>query len=121
MVGELVLDWILQGFYDHVFAGGVTKQEFGQRVHAQVKNRCKGFVPINGVSLGCEPFFNHKGPVKGNPKGSLGVDVLIRYKTRPVIAFEIKTGKGMSQSGFNKRRKWIGASVIQITVKPTKK
>ena len=116
-----MLDWVLQGFYNHIFDGGITKQEFGQRVHADVKNRCRSFVPLNGVSVDCEPFFNQNGPVRGNPKGSLGVDVLIRHHGRPVIAFEIKTGKGMSESGFNKRRKWIGTSVIQITLKPMKK
>lgn len=121
VVGEMVLDWVLQGFYEHVLDGGVTKQEFGRRVHSDVKNRCSRFIQYNGVSLDCEPFFNEKGQVKGNPKGSLGVDVLIRYQGRPVVAFEIKTGKGMSGSGFQARRKYIGASVIQITLKPARK
>jgi YD repeat-containing protein len=49
------------------------------------------------------------------------VERIDRLHGRPVIAFEIKTGKGMSQSGFNKRRRWIGTSIIQITLKPTRK
>ena len=123
IVGEMVLDWVTQGFFDHVMDGGITKQAFGQRVHKSIKDRCLAFEPFNDVSLLCEPFFvdSKSGPQKRNPKGSFGVDVLILYRGNPVIAFEVKTGAGMTEKGFNKRRKFIGASVIQITLKPTRK
>jgi hypothetical protein len=59
--------------------------------------------------------------VKPGTKGSLGVDVLIRYHGNPVIAFELKTGRGMGSGGFARRQKFIGTSVIQITLKPTRR
>jgi RHS repeat-associated protein len=122
IVGEMVLDWMTQGFFDHIYDGGITKQEFGSRVHKELKSKCLAFAPLRDVKLECEPYFDKSGPTQGNrnTKGSLGVDVLIRYKGKPVIAFELKTGKGMTKSGIAKRQKWIGASVIQVTFKSTK-
>ncbi len=120
IVGELVLDWMTQGFLDHILDGGITKQEFGSRVHKELKNKCMAFKPLGEVTVDCEPYFIKGGKTSGNPKGSLGVDVLIRYKEKSVIAFELKTGKGMTKSGIAKRQKWIGASVVQVTFKSTK-
>ena len=121
IAGEMILDWMLQGFYDHAQDGGITKQEFGRRVHADVKNRCGLFNPINGVTIDCEPFFVSSGQVSPVTKGSLGVDLLIRYHGKVVIALELKTGKGMSTGGVSKRRRFIGASVIEITLKPSRR
>lgn len=125
MVGELVLDWMLTAFYGHVYDGGITKQEFGHSVHKDVKNKCLAFRPINGVGILCEPFFieGHEGPLPKsarNPKGSVGIDVVITYKGKPVVGIELKTGKGMGKSGFATRRKLMGGTLIQITLKSGK-
>ena len=116
VVGEMVLDWITQGFWDHIYEGGITKQDFGQKVHKQLKKKCESFGSFNGVTLSCEPFFNDKGQTATNSKGTVGVDVLIKYKGTPVVALELKTGKGMSKNGFKKRQKWIGTDVVEITI-----
>jgi RHS repeat-associated protein len=118
VVGEMVLDWVLQGFMDHIQDGGITKQEFGQRVHRDLKNKCAAFRPIGNVRLVCEPFYDDAGNEYGHSKkGTLGVDIMIYDGNRRVIAIELKTGKGMNDKGFKGRRKYSGTSVIQITLK----
>ena len=121
IVGEMVLDWALRGFETHLdLMGKISKQEFGQKVHKELRKKCDAFTDLYDVSLKCEPFFisdNKPGQIlSNNPKGSLGVDILILYKEKPVIALELKTGRGMSNDGFKKRKKWIGTSVVQITI-----
>lgn len=118
IVGEMVLDWVLQGFFDHLQDVGITKQEFGQRVHKELKNRCESYKPISSIGLVCEPFYDADGNEFGHAKkGSLGVDIMIYDGNRRVIAIELKTGKGMNERGFKGRRKRMGTSVIQITLK----
>jgi hypothetical protein len=122
MVGELILDWMLGGFFHHIYDGGITKQQFGSHVHAETKRKCQLYVPINGVSILCEPHFinSSSGPMKSNSKGSLSIDVIILYMGKPVIGFELKTGRGMSPGGIATRQKWMGGTIIQITLKPSK-
>ena len=121
IVGEMVLDWALRGFETHLdLMGKISKQEFGQKVHKELRKKCDAFGIRRDVTLKCEPFFisdNKPGQIlSNNPKGSLGVDILILYNKKPVIALELKTGRGMSHDGFQKRKKWIGTSVVQITI-----
>jgi RHS repeat-associated protein len=116
VVGELILDWSVNAAFGHLFDVSITKQEFGQRVHADVKSACSAF-NFSSVTLICEPFFDDSGSMHMSPKkGTVGVDVLVEYGGKRVIAFELKTGKSMSQTGFNKRKKYSGVSVIQITI-----
>ena len=122
LVGELVLDWMTQGFFDHIYDGAITKQEFGRRVHRELRERCLRFKPVNNVTLKCEPFFTQAqgGPLNHNPRGSVGVDVLILYHNSPVVSIELKTGAGMSQDGKRKRMKWSGTTLIQVTINGVK-
>lgn len=70
--------------------------------------KCDAFADLHDVLLKCEPFLissNKPGQIlSNNPKGSLDVDILILYKKKPVIALELKTGRGMSNDGFKKRK-----------------
>jgi hypothetical protein len=51
----------------------------------------------------------------------VGIDILVLYEGKPVVAFDLKTGKGFSDKQIGVRKKAFGSSIIQIQVKPLPK
>ena len=137
LTGEII-GTIIDGFNANILRlnSGGSKQEFGRNVHAHLKVWCKNpenILRMNGFSLKCEPFAGEGGQVKGNPRGSVGVDVLVAIKNpmggeTPLFAIELKTGKGMNQTGKKgfdiRNERFFGkhkVAVIQIAIVPGSK
>jgi RHS repeat-associated protein len=100
VLGEMILNVMVKSFTSNKLKG-VTAQEFGRRVHKDVKDWCERFTSFKGVELKCEPFFISSGAMLStNPKGSVGVDIVLMYLKTPLVGIELKTGKGMSSTGF---------------------
>ena len=110
-------------FRNKTRAGTAVHTEFFKRVGEAFGGGRSGKVPF--AVFGCpnptyrlEPFADDKKNItSSNPAGTLGVDVLIYCAGKAALGFEIKTGKGMSESGWKSRNKRFGANVIQINVK----
>lgn len=78
----------------------------------------QAYRPLPSVEVLAEPFYDEDGEHFGKGrKGSLGIDVVVKYKGKVVLGMELKTGRGASKSGINKRIKHIGADFIQVTIK----
>ncbi len=122
LVGELIVEWMFQSVID-VGTGAMTKQEFGQRAHKNLKTRIESYRPLPGFVVIAEPFFieGEVGkPRKGNPTGSVGVDVFIEYQGRPLLGLELKTGAGYRKPGKALRMKRMGTDLIQVQVIPAR-
>ncbi len=122
LIGEMILDWAIKAVTDTVLFGGSfpNKGALGTAAHQELKRSIQSYKPLPGVEVIAEPFFddNTSGkPLKQNKAGTLGVDVLIRYKGKNVLAFDLKIGKGYSKKGISSRMKRIGTDVIQINIK----
>jgi RHS repeat-associated protein len=121
IIGETVLDYMLNGVFEELQAGTMTKQEFGRRAHSRLKSKIEVFKPLPGFTVVAEPFFieSRKGePLKTNPKGSVGVDVFVMEGTTPVLAMELKTGEGYSRKGKLLRRKRTLTDLVQVSIIP---
>jgi hypothetical protein len=108
-----------------------SQPEFGTTAHLDLEDKIeedfqrfkkraekKGFV-LNGIEVKSEVFRNpDKSPGRRRGKGTVGLDVVILHKGTPVLAFDLKTGKGWSPAQITERKRRFGSSIIQITVKP---
>lgn len=64
-----------------------------------------------------EPFADNNGEHMGKGRrGSVGIDVLIKYKGKNILGLDLKIGKGYSKSGIRKRRSYFG-DFIQVHIK----
>ncbi|MBU2891853.1 RHS repeat-associated core domain-containing protein, partial [Colwellia sp. D2M02] len=75
-----------------------------------------------GLSIDAEVFFVNKNgkdvPAKyRREKGSLGLDVVILQRGKPILAFDLKTGAAMSKSrGKKLKSRFMGADIFEIQV-----
>ncbi len=136
IVGELVIKVLEEVIEDLVGVDFDNQQKAGQAVHKDFKSKILSKFPnltlpfpvpgCPNLRLDLEPFAHEDSPgavTRSNPKGSVGVDVLVLCgnQKEPALALEIKTGRGMSKSKFAAREKAFGVGVIQISLKTTRR
>jgi hypothetical protein len=69
----------------------------------------------NGYEIRVEEFRDASGNVTGRREGgSLGVDVVVYYRGKPVAGFDLKTGRGWSPGQLEAVQKRFGVDVKQI-------
>ncbi|KAB2839254.1 MAG: RHS repeat-associated core domain-containing protein [Burkholderiales bacterium] len=122
-VGEMILDLAIKAVTDTMLFGGgeyKNKGAFGTAAHQELKGRIQSYRPLPGFEIVAEPFFGDggNGGYHGSPKrGDMGVDVLIKHNGKNILAFDLKVGRGYSNTGIAQRMKRIGTNVIQINIK----
>ncbi|MBI5279844.1 MAG: hypothetical protein HY854_25660 [Burkholderiales bacterium] len=121
LIGETILDWAIKAVTDTMlFADGPSKNKgaFGTAAHQELKHKVQSYKPLPGVEVVAEPYFDGNGiEEKADSKGDLGVDVVVKYNKKNIVAFDLKIGKGYSKKGVADRVKRIGTDVIQIRIK----
>lgn len=76
--------------------------------------------PVKGVDVRAEVFkmSNGKDADYRRQKKSLGIDVLVEYNKKPVLAFDLKFGRSMSNSRVKKlKSRFQRAGLVEVTVK----
>jgi len=121
-IGEKILDWTLQSVREELGLGEryPNKGSFGTAAHNRLKNKCQSFTPLPNIEILCEPYVNKKGRAKVGTtprKGSIGVDILVKMNRKPVLAIDLKTGRGYPKKGILLRKKRFGTNIIQIFLK----
>ncbi|MCO7225068.1 RHS repeat-associated core domain-containing protein [Pleionea sp. CnH1-48] len=96
--------------------GTAAHQQF-ERLIGEINEKYKRY----GYVIKAEVFRDSTGnpgkQVKKRAKGSVGIDVEIRdLKGKPVLAFDLKTGKGMSGKRNRKLQGVFGSDIIEIFV-----
>jgi len=73
-----------------------------------------------GLEIEAEVFLDKsKQPVRRNirPSGSLGLDVIVKRNGKKILAFDLKTGRGLGSKEIKRRRsRFDGISIVEIFV-----
>jgi len=124
IIGETILDFALNAVIDTLVFDFKNKGAAGTAAHVNLEKRINAYQPIDNVRIQVktEVFHDKDGkPAGRREKGSLGLDVVIYYKEKPVLAFDLKTGGGFSKKGLNARGRRFGTDIIQIFIKTVPK
>jgi RHS repeat-associated protein len=131
LIGEEVIGIAKEALFNVLVAelsGGTSFANAGARgtaAHQQFENIIDG---INdkyrkyGYTIKAEVFRDASGGGQGaqtkrRAKGSVGIDVEVRdLKGKPVLAFDLKTGRGTSKKRNRKLQNVFGADLIEIFV-----
>ena len=100
-----------------------NKGAFGTAVHLSLEKSIDGYSPFHGVTIDSEVFFLEKdsdgNPVPANKRrqsGSVGIDIIVNYMKKPVIAFDLKTGRGFSNKRVGVLQRRTGLGIVEIKV-----
>lgn len=122
IIGEMVLDAMVKSVLDVVDIDFSNKGAAGTAAHQRLKEHMDDVAArlrkmnVHGITVHAEPFADDAGEHYGRGrKGAVGIDVLIKYRGENVIGFDLKIGKGYSQSGIRKRRSYFG-DVVQVNI-----
>jgi RHS repeat-associated protein len=97
-----------------------TFGRYGTRAHSEFESLNIQLNEIikragNGYEIRVEEFRDASGNVTGRREGgSLGVDVVVYYRGKPVAGFDLKTGRGWSPGQLEAVQKRFGVDVKQI-------
>ena len=121
-IAELILDNIISAVTGNLDIEFKNKGAFGTAAHKQLQIQIEAFKPIPGVEVRAELFFDSNGnETKPRAKGSLGIDIFVRYRGRDVLLIDLKTGKGFSGKKKASLTKRFGGTVIQVFAKVLEK
>lgn len=127
VIGEMVLDAMVKSVMDVALDGDIYKNKGAagtaahQRLKVHMDEVAKKLRRMNmhGITVHAEPFADDGGEHYGSGrKGSVGIDVLIKYQGRNVIGFDLKIGKGYTRDGIRRRRSYFG-DVVQVHIDVT--
>ena len=119
IVGEFIIENAVLAVVGELMNTHYSKSTFGTKAHKRLERRIKGYKPHPDVDIEVEVFSDKKGNRTGRrSRGSLGVDILVKYKGRPVVAFDLKTGRGFGKRGLASRIRRFGVDIVEIRVIP---
>ena len=122
IIGEAILNQMIAGVADvvHSQVNFPNKGAAGTQAHQNLKKYLMQVADdIEKMSFGdvvikAEPFVDNNGEHYGKGrKGSVGIDVLIKYKGKNILGIDLKIGKGYSKQGIRQRRRYFG-DVLQV-------
>ncbi len=119
IVGDFILDNAINAVLMELLSVHSSKSVFGTKAHSRLEKMIKGYKPHPDVDIEVEVFKLDGGKsASRRAKGSIGVDILVKYKGKPVVAFDLKTGAGFSKSKVGKISRRFGVGVIEVRVIP---
>jgi len=127
IVGNQIVRFAREAFYDVLVDAalqGVSKSVLGTKAHTKFEKKIERFAKgfnkrwsKHHVRITPEVFYDSDGETRRRAKGSLGLDVVVSYKGKPVFALDLKTGRPWSKRQLAKRSKRFGnIPIIQIMI-----
>ncbi len=125
IVGDFIIDHalsVIDPFLGTSIDTFKNSGAFGTNAHYNLESSINGYEPFPGVKIDAEVFFHEPDngkthlAKKKREKGSIGIDIVVNYQDEPIIAFDLKTGKGFSKSKVNKLKRRAGLDIVEIKV-----
>ncbi|KPV93606.1 hypothetical protein AN214_04356 [Pseudoalteromonas sp. P1-9] len=124
IVGEALMDEALAAYKEMLKEGRQgSAANKGTWAHSKFESRVKAMRTKwkkYNITLRVEEFRDSEGDrTARRAKDSLGLDVTVYYKSALVLAFDLKTGKGMSKKRRGRlKQHFNGVEVVEIMVTP---
>jgi RHS repeat-associated protein len=113
IVGEFILDSAINAVLGNIGVDFTDKQHAGTRAHKDLEIQLGSYKPIGGIEVIPEIFFDDQG-AEGTTrdKGTLGIDILIKYRGKNALLIDLKLGAGFP----NGKRREIGTRAGNLPV-----
>lgn len=127
LVGELIKRLAIEAAQDLLLDSAfdqLDKQGRGTRGHAyfekrvkELNDRIRKFKPLKGVEIRSEVFVDSAGASVGRrAKDSLGIDVLVLYENKRVLAFDLKFGRKMGNTRAKQLKSRLDMNVYDVGI-----
>jgi len=116
VIVEMVMNELTSGLSATVF-GTKAHSQFEKKIKA-LNRRLKSQKFFKDIRIEAEFFVNKDGDmVSRRAKGSVGIDVMVFWRGKRVLAFDLKTGRGMGKKRKKDMLERLGVDIVEIFVK----